>query len=102
MPALLSRGETVLTPTQRDRLGGIAAMKAAGVPGYQAGGRADVLPSQGALPPVPSAAEGGVGAFVSREEVVDIVVNSIGALRVELVESDVTSTQKRVEVIEAD
>jgi len=100
--ALLSRGETILTPTQRDNLGGPAAMSAAGVPGYQDGGRADILPSQGALPPAPAAAGGGIGTFVSREDVVDIVVNSIGALRVEVLESDITGTQKRVEVIEAD
>jgi len=102
IPAMLSKGEVVLNPAQQARLGGDNTFKAIGVPGFQAGGRADVLPSQGTLPALPSIAQGSAGIGASIDDVVDIVSGAINTLRIEVVESDIRETSKRVKVIESD
>ncbi len=100
VPALLSMGEVVLNPMQQARLGGAEAFRAAGVPGFQAGGAIGAPPN--ILPPSIAAANAGSTGAISRQEAVELLTEGLNNIKVGVLESEITTVQKRVAVLEAD
>ncbi len=83
IPVLLSGDETILTPNQRENLGGAAAMRAAGVPGYFSGGAITPVPKFQAGGRVPEAVTIGFDDFaeqiiegINNKEVVNVATNT--------------------------
>ncbi len=100
IPILVSGDETIVTPSQRALLGGADAFRAAGVPGFQAGGAIGAPPN--ILPPSIAAANAGSTGAISRQEAVELLTEGLNNIKVGVLESEITTVQKRVAVLEAD